>query len=194
MKKNETNNTQAQAEVKEVAPKATKKATKAESIKLETGATGTGATKAETATATKPETKAAATAAAPSSPEPPTPTPNACTKPAEEKVEEQQQPQVPQRTIFRLSKSIQIEMIPVWGTGLWSIADGITTICLSEYTFNKVMRVIERNPDYKEIIKTINDSMKMERFNKHARHGIERELIKEMGGHTHTHRIRRFFI
>lgn len=175
---------------KATAPKATK-APKAESIKLETGATGTGATKAETAEATKPETKAAA--AAPSSPEPPTPTPTAATKPVEEKVEEPQ-PMFPERVAFRLSKSVQIELIPVWGTGLWSVCDGVTSVCLSEYSYSKMMKVIENCNDYKEIIKALNECMKLERFEKHTRHSIERDLIKELGGHTHTHHIRRFFI
>lgn len=171
MKKNE--NTQVQVEVKETAPKATK-APKAEETK-------------------KPETKAAATAAAPSSPEPPTPTPTATKKPEEKKVEEQQ-PIFPQRAIFRLSSSVQIEETTVWGMGMWAMSDGITSVCLSEHSYNKMMRVIGTSSDYKDIIKALNECMKFERFNSSARHSIERLLIKELGGHTHTHHIRRFFI
>lgn len=174
-----TNETQAQVEVKEVAAPKVTKAPKA-----------TSAPKAEETK--KPETKAAATAAAPASPEPPTPTPTATTKPVEEKPVEQQP--IPERVAFRLSKSIQIEMIPVWGTGLWSLYDGVTSVCLSEYTYSKMMRCIEHCDDYKNIIGCLNDCMKIERFDKHTRHSIERTLIKEMGGHTHTHHIRRFFI
>ena len=135
-----------------------------------------------------------AQAAAPSSPEPPTPTPTATTKPVEEKPVEEQQPVTIPRIAFRLSKSVQIELIPVWGTGLWSVCDGVTSVCLSEYSYSKMMKVIEHCNDYKEIIKTLNECMKLERFEKHTRHSIERDLIKELGGHTHTHRIRRFFI
>ena len=157
-------------------------------------ATAPKATKAPKAEETKkPETKAVATAAAPASPEPPTPTPTATTKPVEEKVEEPQ-PMLPERVAFRLSKSVQIELIPVWGTGLWSVCDGVTSVCLSEYSYSKMMRCIEHCNDYKDIIACLNDCMKIERFEKHTRHSIERELIKELGGHTHTHRIRRFFI
>lgn len=157
-------------------------------------ATAPKATKAPKAEEKKPETKAAI-AAAPASPEPPTPTPTATKKPEEEKVEEQQ-PTIPQqRIIFRLSRSIQIELIPVWGTGLWSVIDeGITTVCLSEYSYSKMMRCIEHCDDYKNIIACLNDCMKTERFEKHTRHWVERTLIKELGGHRHTHHIRRFFI
>jgi hypothetical protein len=165
--------------------------TQAQEVK-ETKATKTTAPKAEEVK--KPETKAAATAAAPSSPEPPTPTPTATTtkKPEEKPVE--QQPKLVRGASFRLSASVQIEEVSVWGMGMWAMSDGITSVCLSSFSYDKMMRVIGTSSDYKDIIKALNECMKFERFHSSARHSIERLLIKEMGGHTHTHRIRRFFI
>lgn len=176
MKKvNETNNnTQAQAEEVKEAPKATKKATKA-----------------ETPAATKPETKAA-TAAAPSSPEPPTPTPTATTKPVEK---EEQEPIMIPRETFRLSRSIQLEKIPVPFLGMWTIDCGTTNICLSEHFYRDMLDFISRNKnDYKAIVKRLNNVMKIEHFDHHTRHDIEETLIKELGNHYHTHKIRRIFL
>lgn len=167
-----TNENAQAVEVKETAPKATApKATKAEETK-------------------KPETKAAATAAAPSSPEPPTPTPTATTKPEEKPVQEKIT-----RETFRLSRSIQIEMIPHPFLGMWVIDGGTTNICLSEHFYKDMIDFIARNKnDYKAIVKRLNNVMKIEHFDHHTRHDIEETLIKELGNHYHTHKIRRIFL
>lgn len=167
-----TNNENAQAvEVKETAPKTTK-APKVEETK-------------------KTEEKKAAS---PAAPVPPTPTPTATSKPVEQPVEQQPTIMIPRET-FRLSRSIQLEKIPVPFLGMWTIDCGTTNICLSEHFYRDMLDFISRNKnDYKAIVKRLNNVMKIEHFDHHTRHDIEETLIKELGNHYHTHKIRRIFL
>lgn len=48
--------------------------------------------------------------------------------------------------------------------------------------------------NYKDIIALISDGMKIDNHDRHTRHYVERELIKSMGDHQHTARIRAMFI
>ena len=48
--------------------------------------------------------------------------------------------------------------------------------------------------NYKDIVCIISNGMKLDHHDRHTRHYVERELIKSMGDHQHTARIRAMFI